>query len=301
MIAEANWAMSCTSFYMGEFDVSRKHGVIGSTHYHRAANIEFAKITQQNCGPLGLVLTGSSLWQLGFADQAFAKLNEAIDLAHELNHKFTLANTYCHVSQMYELAELGEQALEYGERSLQVADEQGFAFFKAFGKGCMGVGLKHLGRYKESTELLRNALNELQQTGSFILFPKYRCHLADALWKSGDIEAAEVELKCAFEDQSNGEYLMHAELLRLQGDFESHRGEFEFAQHSYREAISVSRRQNARFFELRAAISLCHLLQRSQNNEQILEILEPLYNGFTEGFDMPIIREARELLSSVRR
>ena len=91
MLAEAHWTQVCTSFYAGDFPTTRKHAEIGWKHHHREASIEYAKITQQNSGPLNLAHLGMALWLMGYADQAFARLREALDLAYDLNHFFTQA------------------------------------------------------------------------------------------------------------------------------------------------------------------------------------------------------------------
>ena len=299
MLAEAHWAQNCTSFYAGDFPTACIHAEIGSQHHHREASIEFAKITQQNSGPLNLAYLGMSLWQLGYADQAFARLQEALDLAADLKHVFTLQMTEWKVGQTYEFAGLGDKAIEYGERCRRIADEQGFAFWVALGIGCKGVGLKHLGRFDEAIEALRQALTQLEATGSFILFPKYRGHLADALWQTGQRDAAVKQLDQAFADQSGGEYLMHAELLRWRGDFAFDRGDLDQAEVAYREALAVAIRQGARMYELRTMLHLCKVWQKRGQLAEVRQHLEPLYNWFTEGFDMPDVKAAKALLAGL--
>src|SRR5262249_4500984 len=146
MLSEAHWTHVCTSFYAGDFPAARKHAEIGWQNYHRQASIEYTKITQQNCGPLLLVHLGMALWQMGYADQAFVRVHEALELAHDLDHLFTKTVIEWKAGQTYEFAALGEKAVEFGERTVRIAKEQAFAFWVALGTGCKGVGLKHLGR-----------------------------------------------------------------------------------------------------------------------------------------------------------
>ena len=299
MMAEAHWAQNCTSFYAGDFPTARIHAEIGAQHHHREASIEFAKITQQNSGPLNLSYLGMSLWQLGFADQAFARLREARDLAADLKHVFTQQMTEWKIGQTYDFAGIGNQAIEYGERCRRSAEEQGFAFWVALGIGCKGVGLKHLGRCDEAIEALQTALTQLEATGSFILFPKYRGHLADALWQAGQRDAAVKQLDQAFADQSGGEYFMHAELLRMRGDFAFDRGELDHAETSYRESLAVANRQGAKMYELRTMLHLCRVWQKRGQLAEARQHLEPLCNWFTEGFDMPDVKAAKALLAGL--
>jgi tetratricopeptide (TPR) repeat protein len=299
MMAEAYWPSNCTSFYAGDFVTAEKHANIGTQHHHREASIEFAKITQQNSGPLNLAYHGMALWQLGYADQSFARLREAVKMAEDLKHVFTLQMTLWKVAQTYDFALLGEKTLEYSGRVRRIAEEQGFAFWIALGMGCEGIGFKHLGRYKEAIDLLQKTLVQLEATGAFIIFPKYRSHLADALWQSGQRDAARKQLDQAFADQNGGEYCMHAELLRLRGDFARDCGDLAAAEASYDEAIAVAQKQGAKMHELRTMLQLCRLWQSQGKSAVARERLQPLYDWFTEGFEMPDLKAARVLLESL--
>ncbi len=299
MMGEARWALTCTSFYAGDFASAHDHAVIGSQNHHREASIEFAKITQQNSGSLNLIFLGSSLWQLGFADQGLSWSLKALDLTLDLKHAFTEAMIYWQIAQVYDFAGMGDKTIEYGERCLKIADEQGFVFWAALGTACVGVGLKHLGRYDEAIEALQKALVQVEATGSFILFTKYRAHLADSLWQSGQRDAAVKQLDQAFADQSGGELFMHSELLRIRGDFQFDKGDLDAAEATYGESLAVARKQSAKFYELRTMVHLCRIWQKRGDIGGLKQNLEPLYNWFTEGFEMPDLKAARKLLEGL--
>jgi tetratricopeptide (TPR) repeat protein len=299
MMAEAYWAQNCTSFYAGDFPKARDQSLIGTQHHHREASIEFAKITQQNSGPLNLAYHGMALWQLGYADQAFAWLRKGLDMALELKHIFTEAMTTWKVAQTYDFTGIGDKTIEYSERVIRIAEEQGFAFWVALGNGCKGVGLKHLGRFDEAIDALQAALAQLEATGSFILFPKYRGHLADSLWQTGKRDEALKQLEQAFVDQNGGEYFMHAELLRIRGDFQFDQGKLDDAEASYRESLAVAVRQSAKFHELRTMLHIGQIWKKRGEVVELKQNLDPLYNWFTEGFDMPDLKAAKKLLAEI--
>lgn len=191
------------------------------------------------------------------------------------------------------------ETIEYAKRCRKIADEQGFAFWVALAIAEEGIGFKYLGRFKESVEAIRTALAQLEATGSFIIFPKYRSHLAESLWQSGQRDAAKQQLDQAFTDQFQGEYMMHAELLRVRGDFARDSGDLDAAESSYRESIAVAQQQGTKMNELRATLHLARLDQSRGNSAAARERLEPLYNWFTEGFDMPDLKAAKSLLESL--
>jgi len=299
MMAEAHWTQVCTSFYAGDFPTARIHAEIGWQHQHREASIEYAKITQQNSGPLNLAHLGMALWQMGYSDQAFARLREALDLAYDLNHFFTQAVIEWKIGQTYDFAGIGDKAIAHGDRCFRIASDQAFAFWVAAGIGCRGVGLKHLGRFDEAIDALQTAIEQLKTTGAVILFPKFHGHLADALRQTGQRDAAIKQLEEAFAAQCTGENYMHAELLRIRGDLAFDRGELDQAETAYREALAVAVRQGAKMYELRTMRHLCRVWQQRGQIAEIHQHLEPLCNWFTEGFDMPDLKAAKALLADL--
>ena len=299
MLAEAHWTQVCTSFYAGDFPTAREHAELGWKHHHREASMEYAKITQQNSGPLNLAHLGMALWQMGYADQAFARLHEALDLAYDLNHFFTQAVIEWKVGQTYDFAGIADKAIEHGERCRRISDEQAFAFWKALGIGCRGIGFKQLGRFGEAIDALEETISQLYATGSNIVFTKYKGHLADALWQSGRRDEALKRLDEAFADQASGERYMEAELLRFRGDFAFDRGELDQAETSYRESLAVAARQGAKMYELRTRLHLCKVWRQRDQLAEIRQHLEPLCNWFTEGFDMPDVKAAKALLAGL--
>ena len=92
-----------------------------------------------------------------------------------------------------------------------------------------------------------------------------------------------------------------AELSRLEGELllvrsAEHHAE---AETCFRQALDIARRQQAKSWELRAAMSLARLWQRQGKHAAARELLAPIYGWFTEGFDTADLREARALLEEL--
>jgi predicted ATPase len=64
-------------------------------------------------------------------------------------------------------------------------------------------------------------------------------------------------------------------------------------------ALDVARRQQAKSLELRAAMSLARLWQQQGKRTEAYELLAPVYNWFTEGFDTADLQEAKALLAAL--
>ena len=71
------------------------------------------------------------------------------------------------------------------------------------------------------------------------------------------------------------------------------------AEESYRHAIAVAQEQNAKFWELRAALALARLWRDQGKRSEARDLLAPVYGWFTEGFDTADLKEAKALLGEL--
>ena len=92
---------------------------------------------------------------------------------------------------------------------------------------------------------------------------------------------------------------MHAELLRIQGDFHFDRGNLNQAEDSYSKSLSVAINQNAKMYLLKTTLRLCNLWKQQNAIDAIKTKLKPLYEGFSEGLKMPVLIAAKEILDSL--
>jgi predicted ATPase len=90
-----------------------------------------------------------------------------------------------------------------------------------------------------------------------------------------------------------------AEMHRLRGMLLLSMHEHAAAEDSYRQALAVARRQSAKLWELRAATSLARLWRDQGQHTEARDLLAPVYGWFTEGFDTPILQEAKTLLEKL--
>jgi predicted ATPase len=71
------------------------------------------------------------------------------------------------------------------------------------------------------------------------------------------------------------------------------------AEDSFRDALAVARQQSAKFWELRAATSLARLWRDQGKRAEASDLLAPIYGWFTEGFDTPVLQDAKALLDQL--
>jgi predicted ATPase len=105
----------------------------------------------------------------------------------------------------------------------------------------------------------------------------------------------------AFEDSGQGHQL--TEVYRLQGEFLLRQAvpDAVQAEACFQQALALARRQQAKSWELRAAMSLGRLWQQQGKRQEAYDLLAPIYHWFTEGFDTADLQDARALLAELSR
>jgi predicted ATPase len=101
--------------------------------------------------------------------------------------------------------------------------------------------------------------------------------------------------------ERTGARWLAAELNRQKGRLLLRQGHCEAAEELYRKALSVSEEQEAKLWELRAAVSLASLRRDQGRRAEARELLAPVYSWFTEGFDTADLIEAKALLDETSR
>ena len=99
--------------------------------------------------------------------------------------------------------------------------------------------------------------------------------------------------------ERTGERWFAAELKRHKGQLLLRQGHVEAAEELYRKALSIAVKQEAKLWELRAAVSLARLHRDQGRRAEALDLLAPVYGWFTEGFDTPDLKDAKALLTAL--
>ena len=243
---------------------------------------------------------GIVLFVLGFADQALARTNAAIAEARRLAHLPSLAASLNISTRL--LSFTGDD-VSLDERVAQlaaVATEQGFAFWSAQATIYRGwVEIKN-GNVAEGISLLRSGSAAYRATGAALYIPHHIALLAAACEIVGQIEESLTLLDEASQIvERTGERWLEAEIHRHKGQLLLRQGDVEAAEELYCDALSIAMKQEAKLWELRAAISLARLRRDQGRRAQARDLLAPVYAWFTEGFDTADLRAAATLLEEL--
>src|SRR5882724_1275770 len=134
-------------------------------------------------------MEGWVLWVLGYPAQALQRSHEALTLAREQAHPFTLALTLVTAAILQHLCREGAAALEHVQASVVLATEHGFPYLRAVGTVLQGWELARVGQVAEGIVQMREGLAELRAMGSEVLRPYLLALLAEVCGSSGQIEA----------------------------------------------------------------------------------------------------------------
>jgi len=200
------------------------------------------------------------------------------------------------------------------DASLGVATEHGFPFWSAFQSVLMGWVLVKQGKADEGIAQTSRGMEAYRATGAELLRPYLIGLFAEALAEGGSTERGLVLLAEALGTvEETGERFYEAELYRQRGEllFRSFSEDSRLPditaplsrsseiERCFLKAMTVAGRQQAKWFELRAATSLARLWRHQGRKNDAHTMLAKSYNWFTEGFDTADLKDARLLLSQL--
>jgi predicted ATPase len=240
---------------------------------------------------------------LGKRDQALRRLNEAVALAWGLAHPYSLA--FALSQTMILRLSRGEvvQTLEAAESGIQLCSEHRFAQWLGEARFHRGWALAAQGKQPEGIALMRQGLAALRATGCQTVVPFYLGELARVCADVGRSDEGLAALMEALVDvDRTEERVWEAELHRLRGEFwlKSPDSDPTSAEVCFRKAIAIAEGQSAKVWELRAATSLARLWGDRDRHAQAHNLLAPIYDRFTEGFDTADLEDAKALLDELR-
>ncbi len=309
LLLEAHHAMWANSFFLGELTLARAHSEHGIDLYDSPQHRVLALLYGGHdpgvcCRDFGAL----ALWLLGYPDRALKRSQDALALAEELSHPLTLAEALGYAAWLHEFRREREAVQERAEALLALASKYGFPYWFTQGTILRGWALADEGQTAEKgVAQMCQGLLAYKTTGAEVARSHYLVLLAKIYGKVKKAEEGLTVLSEVAWSHKNGGWYYEAELHRLRGELllnaEPGMQKAEFvhrsAEESFSEAIEISRRQQAKSLELRAAMSMSRLWQRQGRTGEARKLLGDIYGWFTEGFDTADLKEAKALLEEL--
>jgi predicted ATPase len=323
-LVEAHYALGTILFYLGQHEAARTHMETAISHYTQRQHLMHVNLFGQDPSVACRAQLAWILWILGYPDQAMQKSLEALTLAQELAHPFTLAFALYFVAVLHQFRRESSTAQQRAEELLAFAHKHAFSYWLTMASVIRGKEEARQGTAPEGLVQVRQGLAALQKTGTAIAQTYWLTLLVETNDSSEQQEEGTAAITQALERATlHNERNWEPELYRLKGqlmlqketrDWRLKTGPFSGTpslkphvstevdrevEEYFRKAIDLAHQQKARMLKLRAAVSLAHLWKRQGRNAEARQLLSGLYNWFTEGFDTVDLREAHALLSDL--
>ena len=298
----AHQVLGIASFWLGEFASARGHLEQTIALYNPQQHRSPASRSGQDPGVLCRAYSAWALGLLGYPDQALERIHEAVTMGRDLSHPHSLVFALYLVASLHQLRRDVQATHEWAEATLALSREQLFPYWSAVGRITRGWALANRGQGAEGIEEIRQGLAAYQATGAELGRPWFLALLAEAYGKAGRAEEGlHVVAEALVVAAKTGEGFFEAEQYRLQGELLLARSveKQTVAESCFHQALDSARRQQAKWLELRTAVSLSHLWQQQGKLVEARALLAPIYGWFTEGFDTVDLQEAKALLGTL--
>jgi predicted ATPase len=307
-LQEAHLMLGSTLVYLGEPAAAREHLERSMALYDPQHSRSLTFIYGTDPRVVCLARLAWALWLLGHPDQALTRVYEALSLAQELGHTYSLAFAMHYTAMMHLCRREAAMGRERAEATMALSREHGFAQWLTGGTFLRGWALSEQGLAEEGIADLRQAQVAWKAMGTGLAATHVSVRLAEAFEKSGKIDEGLNTIDEALESMSeHGARYFAAELYRLQGELlwrqisPTKQGTENTSQVAacFQQALDVARQQEAKSLELRAVMSLCRLRQRQGRPEDARVMLDEIIGWFKEGFDTLDLQEARTLRAAL--
>jgi predicted ATPase len=317
----AHFALGNILYYLGEFVRAREHLEQGLALYDAKQHRFLVFLYGQDLGVTCWMFAAFALCQLGYPDQALKTSYEALTLAQELTHPFSLAIALATTVTVHQLRREEQEAQKQADALIALCTEQGIPFFIAWGTIWKGWALVSQGEREDGIAQIHRGLAAFRATGAGNWQTYFLVPLAEAHGKTGQAEEGLNALVEALDIVSKtGEQLYEAELYRMKGELTLQKFKVQGlrfkvedslesgvqnpeaeAEECFLKSIEIARKQQAKSLELRAATSLARLWQHQSKRTEAHRLLSEVYNWFTEGFDTKDLQEAKALLEELKQ
>ena len=290
-------ALTCT----GSPAQAREHYDRALTMYDPALHRAFSMRFQVDIRAGILFFRSWTLWLLGYPDAALADVGKALTDAHELGHASTTMGTLNNVILTLILCGDYAGADEKANQLTALGHEKG-PFWKTNSGLAHGCVLALTGKASDAVQTLTSAIAVFRATGSTWSAPFRLACLAKAHAELGQFEEAWRRLdEAMLIVEVSKEVWSYPEILRIGGEIALMSPERDTAKAEtyFERALAVARQQQAKSWELRAAISMARLWRSQGKAQQARELLAPVYGWFTEGFDTLDLKEAKAMLEEL--
>ena len=301
-IVLGRYGLGYALFCHGQLELAEEQLKAGYQAYDQRMRADISYRLGQDPGVACLAYSALALWVLGYPERARLRIQDALALADDLSHHFSQAYARSLACQIMQLRGEVAKVQAMSDHAIEIAREQGFGVWVAsptIFRGWAQSQIDGLGGADGGAGEAAAAAEAIVTAGMSMRRPYYLALVAEALvmaeqWEEAGATLEQAQLIATETDERWSE----PELTRLQGVLAA-RDNVETAEAQLRHACTLARDNHAKSWELRAATSLARLLHEKGEGQEAEQILRPVYDWFTEGFDTQDLQNAKSLLDEL--
>jgi predicted ATPase len=241
-------------------------------------------------------------WTSGYPEAALADADRAVKHAREINHAASLMLSLSVGALVQIYCGTYAVANTQSDELVALAEAKGIVSVKGAGIMNQGLLLALTGKASDAIRVITSGIDTSRSTGTTLLLPVYLSGLARAYVELGQSDDAWRRISEAMATiDTSKERIWEAEVNRIAGEIAllSPEPDAAKAEAYFERALAVARKQEAKSWELRAAMSVARLWRDQGKREEARDLLAPVYGWFTEGLDTLDLKEAKALLDEL--
>ena len=292
--------LGCLLFHTGEQSESEAHLetayrlVDPQTHLATALKFGHDLVSMSRC------FHARNLAYLGHVDTALDVARDGVALARRTGHSLIITSALIQAALCSTQLQDPVAAASFAQEAITRSKDHGFPHWEAYAKIVLSwISFRQTGARVSAREI-REGIAALRAIGTELGLPWRFSLLSETELATGDpnaaIDAANEGLRFG---EKNSEHIQDGILRYCLGDAIMALGNWAEAEADYHQALVWSRQRNAKWVELNAGVRLARLRQADGRAGDARDVLAPVYGWFTEGFDNPVLQEARTLLEEL--
>jgi predicted ATPase len=294
--------MGISAACTGDIAEARVHFDYAMALYDPAAHRPLATRFSVDSGMSIFSYRSLTLWFLGYPEAALMDADRAVNVAREIGQAATLMYALFHASLPHIWCGNYATAKAQIDECIVLADEKRALHWSGEGMRARGYILALTGNATNAVTMITSGIAAFRATGAKVFESLYLSKLAETYAELTQFESA---WRCIGEAaqliETTKETWFEAEVHRVAGQIALKLPDPDpaKAQACFERALTVARQQQAKSWELRAAMSMARLWRDQGKVQQARELLAPVYGWFTEGFDTRDLKEAKALLDEM--
>ncbi len=299
-LAAAHFELGCVDFHMAKLTSARGNFETAVDLHDPSPRAPRVLPGGVDLGVFAKSYLSHVLWYLGYPDRALDLSRAASADAEASGHHFSQALAAAYATMLLQFLGDAGAAKRQAEAAIAVCREHGFPYYLAWAKVIRGWALAREGGAEEGLAEMRTGLAVMRVTDAGLRRPYYLGILAETLGAAGQIEeASDLVASAHAVVAEQGEQVFSAEIHRIEGELGARYSGPGASESAFSRAIALARSQDAGSTELRAATGLARLWRDRGRAGEARDLLGPVYDRFTEGFDRPDLRAAKALLEEL--